>query len=260
MAASITHLVVGERVFKQIAHLDPTQAIYGSFLAGCILVDVHAFHAIDRDQTHFSGRFDEPGKDAFNKSCANFLRELDNLLHRPWDRLDQTEQAFVAGYLCHLAADELWKELGQQLFRKLNITHWTDFPVPPDVSLTVFGFLSRQMLIDPASAFTALQAASIPDVFRHVPQETFCRQWNVIREYVLDGATIESYGKMLEYAGRSNDQIQQAKQQHIAYWKNAIELYQSLGGVQPFIQDATARSLAIIPQLWLRSTGDDRAN
>ena len=53
MAASITHLVVGETVWKQV-YSDLPAEVQGAFLAGCMLVDVHAFNNIDRRRTHFA--------------------------------------------------------------------------------------------------------------------------------------------------------------------------------------------------------------
>lgn len=259
MAASITHLVVGERVFKQATHLIPTAAVYGCFLTGCVLVDVHVFHDIDRRKTHFVGRFEE-GKDAYSKSCSNFLDQLDTLLNHPWNDMTRAEQAFVMGYLCHLAADECWKELGCHVFEKLGITSWVDLPVPFDVLLTAFDFLSRRVLIDPATAFTALQNSPIPDVFRHVPHETWLHQWNLIQEYVGSDGTPWAYIKMLERAGEPSDKIQEAKRQHDIYWEDAIKIFNSIGGVFPFIQSATARTIDVMLQSWINPTGNNAAD
>ena len=71
MAPLVTHLVIGERVFAQSPQFDSTD--YGPFLLGCVLVDVNNFSGMDRRRTHFVGRVDEDGADAFNRSCASFL-------------------------------------------------------------------------------------------------------------------------------------------------------------------------------------------
>ena len=120
MAPLITHLVVGERVFAQLGRFDP--ATYGAFLLGCVLVDVHGFSDVDRRRTHFAGRLEEDGEDAFRKSCAGFLDQLDTVLLRPWGELGEGERAFVAGYLCHLAADEDWKWFGWKVMHGLDIS------------------------------------------------------------------------------------------------------------------------------------------
>jgi hypothetical protein len=245
MAASITHLVVGERVFKQIIHLDPSPDVYASFLAGCTLVDVHAFHDIDRRITHFVGRLDDDGEDAYRKSCTHFIEGLDQILKKQWKALSQSERAFVSGYLCHLAVDECWKELGAQWFQKLNITSYKDFPVHPDVMLTAFDFLSHKQLMDPTDTFAVLETVQIPDVFSHVPYETFCQQWEVIRDYLKSDATPEAYAGMLKQAGRYNEKVQLEMERRFAAWEKAIELINSVGGEIPFIIGAVTRSIEI---------------
>jgi hypothetical protein len=246
MAASITHLIVGERVFGQASGFDLSLATYGSFLAGCTIVDVHAFHDIDRRLTHFVGRMDTDGEDAYRKSCTNFLQELDTILKSRWNTLSQTRQAFVAGYLCHLAVDECWKELGWRWYQKLNITSWKDFPVHPDVMLTAFDFLSRKQLMDQAMTFAALETVRIPDVFCHVPYEIFCHQWNVIQPYLKSDGTFESYVSMLKSANQMSEKIQTEIERRFRLWENAIELIQDAGGELPFIQGAAAHSVEMI--------------
>lgn len=104
MAPLTTHLIIGERVFGKLPQFE--EADCGTFLLGCVVPDVHFFGDVDRRTTHFAERLHAEGAYAFYVSCANFLSQLDDLLNLPWDRLTTAEQAFVAGHLCHLAADE----------------------------------------------------------------------------------------------------------------------------------------------------------
>ncbi len=249
MAASITHLVVGERVFPQISHLDSSAAVYGAFLAGCTIVDVHAFHAIDRRETHFVGRLDTDGEDAYRKSCSNFLKELGSILKNDWSAMTKAERAFVMGYLCHLAVDECWKELGWQWFQKLNITSYKDFPVHPDVMLTAFDCLSRDQLLDAPTVFAALATVQIPDVFGHVPHEMLCRQWDILQGYLQSQATPKAYVGMLQYAHRFREEDQAILDRRFAVWDQAIQLIESVGGAIPFLQGAVTHSLEIISDL-----------
>jgi len=248
MPASVTHLVAGERILNRHFAESP-QDVQGAFLAGCTLVDVHAFSEIERRHTHFVGTVQEDGEDAYLLSCANFLRGLDGLLMRPWSDLSPVERAFAVGYLCHLAVDECWKELGWQLFQKLGINSWANFPVPGDVSLTTFDFMSAEHLLDSPAVDAALGHVVIPDVFSHVPVALFIRQWSVIREYVLARATPDAHARMLELAGKSDTEVEESRQRHEAYWESSIELTQSIGGVGPFLQDGIDRSLQVLPQL-----------
>ena len=248
MAASITHLVVGETVWKQVYSDLPAQ-VQGAFLAGCMLVDVHAFNDGDRQRTHFVGSVEEEGENAFRQSCTNFLAEVDKLLRHPWNSLTQIEKFFVAGYLCHLAVDECWKKLGWQLFQRLGITSWADFPVPGDVDLTTFDFLSRGRWIDPPELDSVLENISIPDVFTHIPIEIFGKQWVICRDYVATGGTPEAHFNMLERAGRSAAEIEATRRRYDKYWEKGIMFVHEIGGVEPFIQDAVERTMQVLPRL-----------
>jgi len=211
MAPLLTHLVIGERVYPQviqatqviqtsqttrttqIAQSDPTSPLYGTFLLGCLLADVHGFSDLDRRQTHFASRLDGDGEDAFHKSCVNFFARDDALLRRPWDTLSRAERAFVAGYLCHLAADESWKTFSWHMLRTLEIASWSDLPLPGEVLLTAFSVLSAETFVDFPAVACALRRASLPDVLTHVPYEAFERMWGIIGGSMLDDRPLESY-------------------------------------------------------------------
>lgn len=248
MAASLTHLVVGERILNPY-YSDSAQEVQGAFLAGCALVDVHAFSNIDRRRTHFVGTVEEDGENAYLQSCANFLRGLDTLLQRPWNELPATERGFVAGYLCHLAVDECWKKLGWQLFQRFGIRSWADFVVPGDVSLTAFDFMSQKQFLDPQALDAILEPIVIPDVFTHVPVALFVRQWDIVREYVLERGTPEAHVRMLYRAGKPEAEIQEARQRYQANWEKGIDVVQDIGGAEPFIQNGIERTLQVLPQL-----------
>jgi hypothetical protein len=248
VAPLVTHLVVGERVFAELQRFDDTE--YGPFLLGCVLVDVHGFSAIDRRVTHFVGRLEEDGTDAFNKSCATFLGQLDGLLLRPWDELTNAERAFTAGYLCHLAADEDWKQFGWDILQALEISSLADLPIPGDVFLTAFDVLSSELYVDPAAVVSALSDAEIPDVLTHVSYACFQGMWDVAKEHVMAGDTPTSYFDMLKRQGRSNVEIQSVIHQHDVYWEAAMASIREFGGIEPRVQASVQRSLEMIPYLW----------
>jgi len=251
MAPLITHLVVGERVFAQLQQFDP--AAYGTFLLGCVLVDVNGFSGIDRRVTHFVGRLHEDGEDAFRKSCDNFLEQLDTLLIRPWRELEQREQTFVAGYLCHLAVDEVWKRLGQDVMLALGINSLADTPVPGEVFMTAFDVLSSEMYIDFTSVASELDAASVPNVLTHVPYAIFQNMWRIVKPHVRNGRTAESYFEMIKRLGKTTDQVQAVRREHKAYWEDTVAWIAELGGVEPYVHNAVRRSLEVLPRLWTRA-------
>lgn len=248
MAPLVTHLVVGERVFAQSPQFNSTDS--GSFLLGCVLVDVNSFSGMDRRRTHFAGRLEEDGADAFNKSCTNFLSQLDDLLLRPWRELTRAEQAFVAGYLCHLAADEDWKQFEWNVLQTLKIPSLADFPVPGEVFLTVFDVLSSEIYIDFSSVASALNDVSIPDVLTHIPHKAFQAMWSIAKEHVTTGDTPESYFEMLKRLGQTDAELREVIRQHDVYWEDAVALIHDLGGVEPRIRAGVERSLEVIPHLW----------
>ena len=249
MASITTHLVIGERVFTRLPQLDP--ADLGSFLLGCLLVDVHWFSDIDRFTTHFAERFDGEGPYAFNRSCVNFMRRLDRLLIRPWDELTSAEQAFIAGYFCHLAADEDWKRFDWHMLHTLGIRWWADLPVPGDVIVSAFDVLSSELYIDFPTVKAALSDISIPNVLTHVPHATFQMTWEIAQIHIMSGSTLYSALKMFKRMGKTSAEMQTVRHQHEVYWEHAVAFIQDdFGGVQPRIQAMVQRSLERMPLLY----------
>jgi hypothetical protein len=231
------------------AQLAPLHVSYGPFLLGCWLVDVNAFGRIDRQVTHLVTRQPE-GDRPFDRSCAIFLRERDCLLQRPWRALREPERAFLAGYLCHLAADETWKAFAWRVFQTLDAASWTEFPIPLGVVLTAFSVSSVPAFADLSAVASALDDVTVPDVLTHIPHAELRRVWDVSRPHARDPGRPDSYLSMLEHMGRSEAQVRQARRAHETHWDEALALIETVGGVEPRIDDAVARSLEILPRLW----------
>jgi hypothetical protein len=234
-----------------------SQASYGSFLLGCLLADVNGFSELDRRQTHFMERVREGDRGAFRTSSAQFLAQLDAVLCCPWDTLSAPEQAFVGGYLCHLATDE-----AQEAFRQRSLEQDqedTSLDVPPEVLATAFSVLSAREFLDFPAIAAALSQVAIPDVLSHVPHSHLERMWHVIKPYVLDGHAAESYLDMLARMGRTEDEVATRRHMHAQYMERALQTIQQWGGVAPLFQQAVERSLAVLPALCKMSklTGGD---
>jgi hypothetical protein len=242
-----THLVVAERVFPHLEQFSASE--YGAFLAGTLVVDVNSFTDVSRRTTHLVGRVDEDGDAAFTKSCANFLKQREHLLSHPWADLTPEERAFVAGYLCHLAADEPWKAMSARLQRMLGVQSLEDMPVPGSVVLTVFSVLSHGLFVDFAAVTEALHAASLPDVFTHVAHADFMRMWDIVRLPLLKADSPESFFEMLERSGKDAVELQTIREQHARYWDAAVALIEQVGGVEGFVAEAVERALEVLPAL-----------
>jgi len=241
-----THLVVAERVFPHLKEFSAAE--YGAFLTGNLVVDVNGFTSVARRTTHFVGRLDEDGEAAFTESCANFLDQRERLLLRPWGNLTLEERAFVAGYLCHLAADEPWKALGARLQQELGLASLQDMAVPPAVVLTASSVLSHALFADFAAVTAALNTAP-PDVFTHVAHADFLRMWDIVRLPLSKGDSPESFFGMLARSGREVAELQKVREQHARYWDAAVALIEQVGGVAAFVAEAVAHALEILPAL-----------
>jgi len=252
MATFVTHLVIGERVFARLKqeHCPIQESEYGAFLLGCMLVDVNNFNGMDRRETHFVGRLEQDGQDAFRKSCANFVAQLDALLVRPWSDLTPAAQAFVTGYLCHLAADEAWKQRSWEWQRSQASNPPTDPIAPVGVLLTAFDAASTKTYRDSAAIASALTAAAVPHALTHIPHADLVEMWDTIRAHVLDGQVPDSYFKLLQRMGKSKARIERIRREYDLYWQQAVSLLQKMGGVEPILRDSVERSMRIIPHLW----------
>jgi hypothetical protein len=244
------HLVIGERVFPLVEQLAKEKAALGAFLLGCLLVDVNAFSDIDRRQTHFVGRPDEDGEDAFSLGSARFLAQRDDLLRHPWDTLPTREQAFVAGYACHLASDETWKEIGWRTLWSMGITSLDELPVPAGVLLTAYSVLSAERYRDQDAVSAALREAAVPDVLTHIPHRALQDMWAVFRPHALGGNTPASFLRLLERMGKSTIEVEVRRQQHEIHMDEALALAQEMFDVDAILQAAVERSVQAISGLW----------
>jgi hypothetical protein len=249
MATLIVHLAVGERVSATIQHLRPNSQVYGAFLLGCVLVDANNYSDLERHQTHFTRLSGGESGSAPKESCDSFLRQLDSLLLRHWDALSEPEQAFVAGYLCHLAADEAWLEVSWGLLQELGLRAWEDLSVPAEVMLLTFNELSQDLFKDFSTITLALNSADIPEVFAHVSQASFRKMWDTSRAYVLEGGSLESYLALLESRGKTYKEIQTVRQHAEGYREEATALIKTAGGIERFIRAAVERSVQVMPRL-----------
>jgi hypothetical protein len=242
-----THLVVAERVYPHLRAFGPAE--YGAFLAGNLVVDVNSFTDISRRVTHFVGRVDEDGDAAFTRSCARFLDQRERLLQRPWAMLMPKERAFVAGYLCHLAADESWKAQGARMQQSLGLQSLEDLPVPAGVVLTAFSVLSHALFANFITAAESMCMATVPDIFTHVARADFQRMWDIVRLPLLGGDSPESFFAMLARSGKNGAELQAIRQQHAQHWDAAVALIAQISSVEKFVAEAVEHALAVLPAL-----------
>jgi hypothetical protein len=241
-----THLVIGERIFKQYKLMDYFPQDYGAFLLGCILVDVNGFSDIDRSVTHFDNDHFGPRP----RGCDNFLNGLEGLLVHPWANLGNEEKAFVLGYFCHLAADEDWK-IGNYKIRN-SLRQMSD-QVPTDVILTEFDVQSNDMYLDSPVLHQALEKAQVPNVLNHVPHAAFQHMWEIVQIHVLKHSSPDTFVEMIIRNGATAEETQIVRQQQEQYCQKADELIRDFfGSVSQRTETMLDYTVAKMPVFWER--------
>ena len=159
MAPFLTHLVVGERVWTALDGVRSGSDNYGAFLFGCLAPDVDKFcHGLEQSTTHFVAK-DEAGTWAWLRS-QRFIEEQATFLRAPFDTLGAVEQAFVIGYLCHVATDEITGRYAEDI-KSQHIGH--NIPLPHvDAILTAMDPRFWALSSNPAAIVDALGQTPIP--------------------------------------------------------------------------------------------------
>lgn len=191
MAPFLSHLVIGERVWLALEGRRPASDGYGVFLFGCLAPDVDKFcPGLEQGTTHFLPK--DEGRTWVHRRTMHFLEHPDRYLRAPFSALAPAEQAFVLGYVCHVAADEATGQLAERIYRRLISA---DEPVPgPDAVLTAVDPRLWSMAMDPAAMIAALHQISIPaETLPFAPAECLQALYRVVLPQVREGGGLEPY-------------------------------------------------------------------
>ena len=136
---------------------------YGRFCFGCVAPDVDKLSdTLTQKDTHFFDRTGDYDLMASHRTAA-FLAQQKEFLCCPFDRLSPDQQAFVLGYLCHLAVDEvskhLWRGQTWQSFKQIH----------PGVAFAALDELARQHIQNFPAVVNAVCAITVPDVIPRIP-------------------------------------------------------------------------------------------
>ena len=211
MAPFLTHLVVGERVWAalvgqvssspvgQVSNLPPGQVTnlsnYGTFLFGCLAPDVDKFcDGLEQGTTHFLPK--DRQRAPLRRHTHHFLDHQTDFLRAPFADLAPEEQAFVRGYLCHIATDEVTGRLGRTLQQRLAAR---GTPLPNvDALLTAIDPRLWAKASDPEAVLSALAAASIPaDTWTFAPHGCLAAMHRIVLPQVQEGGGLEPYLRMV---------------------------------------------------------------
>jgi hypothetical protein len=156
----------------------------------------------------------------------------------------------VAGYLCHLAADEGWKSTLWQALWAMGITSGDQLPIPGGVILTAYSILSVEHYLDPNAVADALRHAVVPDVLTHAPHSAFVSMWRAIRPCSLGAFTLKCYLAMLKAQGQTDVEVAEERAAHERYLEDAKAFIRATFDVPTMLQATVERSLEFVPQLW----------
>ncbi|NIV33784.1 MAG: hypothetical protein GWN58_31355 [Anaerolineae bacterium] len=195
MAPFLTHLVVGERVWAALDGKRPAADHLGTFLFGCLAPDVDKFcHGLEQGTTHFVAK-DEAGTYVWLRS-QRFLEGQDDFLRAPFHALEAAEQAFVIGYLCHIATDEITARSAQAIRSQSSGSRETLPNV--DAILTTMDPRFWAMTRDSAGLVQALNRASIPDrAFVFTEGHCLRAMYKVVVPQIVEGGGLEPFMQML---------------------------------------------------------------
>lgn len=188
MAAFLTHLVVGERVWHGLDGRQPNGNHYGSFLFGCLAPDVDKLcPGLEQGTTHFVPK-DEAGTFVWRRS-QRFLDHQRQFLRVPFRTLGAAERALVMGYLCHVATDEITGRVAQEIRANL-IASGASLP-NVDAILSAMDPRFWAMAWDPEGVIEALAAASIPEgTLPFVPPGCLAAMHQIVLPQVREGGGV----------------------------------------------------------------------
>jgi hypothetical protein len=203
VAPFLTHLMVGERAWNAGWHdsewqpdgHEPPRDGYGIFLFGCLAPDVDKFcEGLAQSLTHFVAK--DAGFAWVDWRTRRFLDGPAGFLRSPFGELAPAEQAFVLGYLCHVATDEATGRFARRLVGHLQATGrpWPNV----DALLTVIDPRLWAMARHPGKISAALAEARIPSgTFPFAPLDCLEALRQVVLPQVQEGGGFLPYLRMV---------------------------------------------------------------
>ena len=200
MAPFLTHLVIGERVWAARDGRWPGAEGYGTFLFGCLAPDVDKMcDGLEQCTTHFLPK-DEAGDWTWLRG-QQFLDHPLDFLRAPFEALAANEQAFVLGYLCHVAADEITGRLARALRQNLAASG-RQLP-NPDAVLTLMDPRIWATAAAPDRVLAALESATIPEgTFPAIPLRCLAALRQIVLPQLQEGGGLKPYVRMLRRQGQ----------------------------------------------------------
>ncbi|MDM8528439.1 zinc dependent phospholipase C family protein [Anaerolineales bacterium HSG24] len=197
MAPFNTHFLIAEHVWSELD--GPWSGDYGPFCFGCVAPDVDKMSiTLTQKDTHFFDRTDDYELMVTHRS-ATFLERQNQLLRSRFINLSASEQAFVLGYLCHLAVDEVSKHLWRwegtwNKFRYVSI----------GLAFAALDEQARQQTHDYPRLVEAICAITPPTVLTHVSPTDLKAMFDGVCHFARAVDTKAEYTALLEMFWQSS--------------------------------------------------------
>ncbi|MEM7344875.1 MAG: zinc dependent phospholipase C family protein [Chloroflexota bacterium] len=228
MAPFNTHFLVAEKIWPDLPNR--WQPYYGQFCFGCVAPDVDkTSKTLTQIDTHF---FDQTsGYEAMvTKRTAMFLAKQHDFLTRPFAELAPDAQAFILGYLCHLAVDEVSKHLWRpDLWEKMGVKITSAFAVADEVAWqqtqdysAIHEVLNK---LDPLNAITKISVADLEQFLQGVRVFTAAKSVEAEFDALIDMFIGKNTPHREAYRQYLRDEIEPAKEQfHLLQFERVIEV------------------------------------
>ena len=205
MAPFNTHFLIAEKVWPELQN-GPWAEHYGQFCFGCVAPDVDKASAtLSQRDTHFNDRTTDYELMASARTSA-FMAQQAQFLKHPLAELPAAGQAFVLGYVCHLAVDEVSKHLWRQ-------ETWRKFKhVRPTSAFAVLDEFVWQQTENYEAIRHALAAIEALDVLNPVPLTDLQHMLRGVQTFVAARSLEQEYLALIDLfdADRSAEERQQS--------------------------------------------------
>jgi hypothetical protein len=242
MAPFNTHFLVAEKIWPTIAARLSVPVThpgdhYGQFCFGCIAPDVDkASAALTQKDTHFFDRTTDYELMATSRTAA-FLQHQAEFLRRPFAAFALKEKAFVLGYLCHLAVDEVSKHMWRQpTWQQLN-------GVYVGAAFAAIDEAARQQTCNYPAITQALGRINVLHVIPRIPAHDLTRMHQAVCNFVRAENVDGEYLALIDLFDRPSAAEREQRRVALCAQMDAARGLVKIFRLDTLIPTAIARSL-----------------
>ncbi len=244
MAPFNVHFLIAETIWPTVKTMTAWpvschKTHYGQFCFGCVAPDVDKLSdTLTQKDTHFFDRTGDYDLMASHRTAA-FLVQQRDFLCCPFDHLPPDQQAFVLGYLCHLAVDEvskhLWRRQTWQSFKQIH----------PGAAFAALDELAQQHIQNFPAVVKAVCAITVPDVIPRIPEGDLEQMWRATCAFVWADTVEAQFLTLVDFFDRAASerrlQLQQRFRAEIDYARQQRHVFKLELMVQASLTHSRAR-------------------